>query len=317
MAEPQMKAFDLTVLGEVALDVVLAGVDKVPKSWATLGTTKVAGIFTAGSAGYVSQCFSKLGGRSAIVSRIGDDEIGRILLEGFRKSNVSTDYLIVDNLVRTEVSTVIVYNNGNKASIVTKIPTLHSRFLNLAFLDRTRAVHVGGYLLIPSLWGDNIKRILRRAAREDAITSLDPQMSATGRWSEAFQGVLEHLHILLLDEAEAIRISRKRRLINAIEHLHKHGVKTIAVKAGSKGCVVSGDGRLHYVSGLRPKVVSTIGAGDAFDAAFIYGVLNKWPLRRIAEFSNVAAGMSTTQLGCATAIQQAKDVEKIVRLHYT
>ena len=311
-----MKHFDLTVLGEVALDVVLAGVDKVPHSWAMLGTTRHAGIFTAGSAGYVAQCFSKLGGRSAIVSRIGEDEVGRILLAGFRKNNVSTDYLIVDGMTRTELSTVIVYNDGNKASVVTKIPPLHSRFLDLSFLDRTRAIHIGGYLLIPSLWGNNVKTLLRKAARVDAITSLDPQMSATGRWKEAFQGVLEQLHILLLDEEEAIRISGKKRLINAIEQLHKSGVKTIAVKAGNRGCVVSSDGRLHSVRGIHPKVVSTIGAGDAFDAAFLYGVLNKWPLQKVAEFSNVAAGMSTTQLGCATAIPPARDLEKLVRTYY-
>jgi len=311
-----MKRFDLSVLGEVALDVVLAGVDRVPKSWATLGTTQHAGIFTAGSAGYVAQCFSKLGGRSAVVSRIGDDEVGRIILDGFRKRNVSTDYLSVDSRVRTEVSTVMMYNNGNKASIITRIPPLQSRFLDLAFLEQTRAVHVAGYLLIPSLWGNNIKRILRKANREDAITSLDPQMSATGRWSEAFQSVFEQLHILLLDEQEAIRISKKRRLINAIECLHKNGVEIIAVKAGSRGCVVSEDGRLHLVKGRRPRVVSTIGAGDAFDAAFLYGVLNRWSLRKVAEFSNIAAGISTTQLGCANALPTARDIEKLVRVRY-
>lgn len=176
-----MEAFDLSVLGEVAIDVILAGVEEVPKSWSTLGTTKAAGIFTAGSAGYVAQCYSKLGGPAAIVGRIGDDEVGRMVLEGFRQSNVSTRYLMVDKHARTEVSTVLVYNNGNKASIVNKIPSLESRFLDVRFLERTRALHIGGYLLIPSLWGNNIRELLRKATRENVIISLDPQMSATGQ----------------------------------------------------------------------------------------------------------------------------------------
>ena len=311
-----MKDFDLAVLGEVAIDVVLAGVDKVPKNWATLGTTRAAGIFTAGSAGYVARCFSKLGGRAAIVSKIGNDEFGRMLIHGFRTSNVSTRYLTVGRHTRTELSTVMVYKNGNKGSIVTKIPPLNPQSLDLTFLERTRALHVGGYLLIPSLWGKNIRRILRKASLEDTLTSLDPQMSATGRWTEAFNGVYERLHILLLDEEEAIRISQKKNVINAIQHLHRNGVQTIAVKAGHRGCVVSGGGKLHSVKGFKSQVVSTIGAGDAFDAAFIFGVLRKWPLLKVAEFSNLVASVSTTQLGCATAIPRAEDLEKRIPAHY-
>jgi len=311
-----MKTFDLTVLGEVAIDVILAGVQEVPKSWSTLGRTKAAGIFTAGSAGYVAQCYSKLGGRAAIVGRIGDDEVGRMVLEGFQQSNVSTRYLMVDKRARTEVSTVLVYNDGNKASIVNEIPSLDSRFLDSTFVEKTRALHIGGYLLVPSLWGNNIRRLLRRATRENVVICLDPQMSATGQWSKAFQGVFEHVHVLLLDEVEAIRISKKKRLVDAIEYLHRNGVQTVAVKAGRKGCVVSGGGKLYTVRGLRPRVISTIGAGDAFDAAFIYGVLRNWPLRKLAEFSNTAASLSTTQLGCATAIPQAKELERLVETYY-
>jgi sugar/nucleoside kinase (ribokinase family) len=209
-----------------------------------------------------------------------------------------------------------VYNNGNKASIVSKIPPLDSRLFDLTFLEKTRALHIGGYLLIPSLWGNNIRRLLRKADRENVVISLDPQMSATGQWSKAFRGVFEHLHVLLLDEMEAIRISKKKRLGDAIEHLHRKGVQTVAVKAGSKGCVVSNGGKVYSVKGLEPKVVSTIGAGDAFDAAFIYGVLKNWPLRKIAQFSNTAASVSTTQLGCATALPRAKDLERLVDAYY-
>ena len=300
----------------MAIDVLLAGVDKVPRSWSELGRTKAAGIFTAGSAGYVAQCYAKLGGRTAIVARIGDDQAGQIILDGFRQSQVSTRYLIVDNYARTEVSTVLVYNNGNKTSIISEVPPLDSRLLDLRFLNETKALHIGGYLLIPSLWGNNIRGILRRASRADVIVSLDPQMSATRQWSKAFRGICEQLHVLLVDEVEAIRISGKRNLLNAIEHLHRNGVQIVAVKAGRKGCVVSEGGKLCTVKALKAKVVSTIGAGDAFDAAFMYGVLKKWHLEKVAQFSNAAASISTTQLGCATAIPHARRVKRLADDYY-
>ena len=311
-----MKNIDLVVLGEVALDVVLAGVDKIPHRWSEVGNVQSAGVFTAGSAGYVAQCFSKLGGRAAIVGRIGDDSLGRIVIEGFHDCGVSTSNLVVDEAFETEVSTVVVYNDGNKSSVVSKVPPLRLDRLDPRCLHGAKALHIGAYLMLPDLWGRDIIRWIRRAKREGISVSLDPQMSATGVWGKAFEGVLEHLDLLLLDEVEARKISRKKHTSDAVEYLFGQGVPTVAVKAGRRGCIIGEHGRIRSVDAFRTKQVSTIGAGDAFDAAFIHGYLHDWPMEKIARFSNVIASLSMTKLGCVTAIPRAKDAEKIVKAHY-
>jgi sugar/nucleoside kinase (ribokinase family) len=310
-----MKTYDLVALGEIAVDVVLAGVGRIPRSWSLLGRTKTAGIFAAGSAGYVAECYAKLGGRAAVAGRIGRDNVGRIVADGFHQCNVSTRYLVVDKDCETEVSTVIVYNNGNKASVLTEIPPI-DHLIDFSFIKKTRALHIGGYLLLPEMWGRNIKRLLKMADRENVPVSLDPQMSATGQWSDAFRGVFDGLDLLLLDEVEALSISGKRTSSDAIEKLLKNGVGVVAVKAGRKGCIVGGNGEIFRVKAVRTRTVSTIGAGDAFDAAFIYGRLRKWPLDKVAKFANVVASTSTTHLGCMTAIPRAEEAERIMNAHY-
>jgi sugar/nucleoside kinase (ribokinase family) len=312
-----MKNVDLVVLGEVALDVVLAGVDKIPRRWSEVGNVRSAGIFTAGSAGYVAQCFSKLGGRAAIVGRIGDDSLGKIVVEGFHDCNVCTNSLAVDKAFETEVSTVIVYNDRNKSSVVSKVPPLRLDKLDPTCLHGAKAFHIGAYLMVPDIWGHDIVRWIRHAEREGISVSLDPQMSATGEWKKAFEGVLEHLDLLLLDEVEVRKISGKKRTPDAVEYLFGQGVSTIAVKAGRRGCIVGEHGRIRSVGAFRTKPVSTIGAGDAFDAAFIYGHLHHWPIEKTARFSNVVAALSMMKLGCVTAIPRAKEAEKIVKAHYT
>jgi sugar/nucleoside kinase (ribokinase family) len=311
-----MKNIDLLVLGEVALDVILAGVDKVPHRWSEVGKVREAGVFAAGSAGYVAQCFSQLGGRAEIAGRIGDDSPGAIVIEGFLECGVSTRNLVVDDLASTEVSTVIVYNDGSKSSVVTDVPPLVLSRLNRHCLDEARALHVGGYLLFPSLWGRPLIRLIRYAKRKGALVSLDPQMSATGEWRKAFEGVLEHLDLLLLDEVEARKIAHKNETGDAIEHLLAEGVPRVAVKAGRRGCMIGEPGRIHSVEPFKTKPMSAIGAGDAFDAAFIYGTLHGWPVEMTARFSNVVAGLSMTKLGCMTAIPKAKHAERIVRAYY-
>jgi len=311
-----MKNVDLLVLGEVALDVILAGVDRVPHRWSEIGKVKAAGVFAAGSAGYMAQCFSKLGGRAAIVGRIGDDSPGGIVIEGFHDCGVSTSLLVTDEAVNTEVSTVIVYNDDDKSSVVTEVPPLSLNRLDLHCLRGAKALHIGGYLLLPDLWGRPLVRWIRYAKHEGALVSLDPQMSATGEWRKAFEGVLEHLDLLLLDEVEARKISHKEQTLDAVEHLLAEGVSTVAVKAGKRGCIIGEHGRIHSTRPFKTKPVSAIGAGDAFDAAFIYGTLHDWPIEKTARFSNVVAALSMTKLGCMTAIPRAKDAEKIMRTYY-
>jgi sugar/nucleoside kinase (ribokinase family) len=311
-----MKNVDLVVLGEVALDVILAGVDKIPRRWSEVGNVRAAGIFAAGSAGYVAQCFSKLGGRAAIIGRIGDDSLGKIVVEGFRDCDVSTSNLVVDEAFETEVSTVVVYNDGNKSSVVSRVPPLRLDRLDPRCLHGARTLHIGAYLMLPDLWGRDIIRWINHAKREGISVSLDPQMSATGEWKRAFEGVLEHLDLLLLDEVEARKISGKKRTPDALEYLFGQGVSTVAVKAGKRGCIIGEYGRIRSVEAIRTKPVSTIGAGDAFDAAFIYGYLHDWPIEKTARFSNVIAALSMTKLGCMTAIPRAKDAEETVKVHY-
>ena len=311
-----MKNIDLVVLGEVALDVVLAGVDKIPHRWSEVGNVQTAGVFTAGSAGYVAQCFAKLGGQAAIVGRIGDDSLGRIVIEGFHDCGVSTSNLVVDEAFETEVSTVVVYNDGNKSSVVSKVPPLRLDRLDPRCLHGAKALHIGAYLMLPDLWGRNTIRWIRHAKREKTLVSLDPQMSATGEWGKAFEGILEHLDLLLLDEVEARKISRRKHTLDAVEYLVGQGVSTVAVKAGKRGCIIGEHSRIHSVKAFKTKPISTIGAGDAFDAAFIYGSIHGWPVEKTARFSNAIAALSMTKLGCMTAIPKAKDAERIVKAYY-
>ncbi len=311
-----MRNAELVVLGEVALDVILAGVDKIPHRWSEVGNVQTAGVFTAGSAGYVAQCFSKLGGRAAIVGRIGDDSLGRIVIEGFHDCGVSTSNLVVDEAFETEVSTVVVYNDGNKSSVVSKVPPLRLDRLDSKCLHGAKALHIGAYLMLPDLWGRNTIRWIRHAKREKTLVSLDPQMSATGEWGKAFEGILEHLDLLLLDEVEARKISRRKHTLDAVEYLVGHGVSTVAVKAGKRGCIIGEHSRIHSVKAFKTKPISTIGAGDAFDAAFIYGSIHGWPVEKTARFSNAIAALSMTKLGCMTAIPKAKDAERIVKAYY-
>ena len=311
-----MQVSDLIVFGEVALDIILAGVDQVPRRWTILGTAKAACAVTAGSAGYVAQCFSKLGGRASVIGKIGSDNVGNFVLDGFRRCSVSTKDLIVDREADTEISTVIVYNDGNKSSVVSGILPLTSSDFTQRSLTDGRAFHFAGFLLYPNLWGKRAVSLFKMVEKEGLFISVDPQMSATGVWAQPFEGILEHLDALLLDEEEARRISRRKRITDAVESLLKDGPRIVAVKSGARGCTIGYGDRVRNIKAYKVTPVSTIGAGDAFDAAFIFGSLRNWSVEKTARFANVVAAISTTRYGCTTAIPAARTAEKLSQAYY-
>jgi sugar/nucleoside kinase (ribokinase family) len=264
----------------------------------------------------VAQCFSKLGGHASVVGKIGNDNVGKLVLEGFRTCGVSTKGLIVDNDVETEISTVIIYNDGNKSSVVSDILPLSPGAFRRKGLTNRNAFHFAGFLLYPNLWGSHAVSLFKMVSKAGLFASVDPQMSATGAWRQPFKGILEHVDLLLLDEEEARRISGRKRISDSVELLLRDGVRMVAVKLGAEGCMVGCADRIHRIRAYRVKPVSTIGAGDAFDAAFIFGCLKNWSIEKTGRFANVVAAFSTTEYGCMNAIPRARVAETLSEKYY-
>ena len=81
------------------------------------------------------------------------------------------------------------------------------------------------------------------------------------------------------------------------KHLRKFGVQTVVLTRGSRGCVVYGDGSRVEIKGEPVEVVDTVGAGDAFTAAFIVGQLRNWPLEPTARLANRVGGLVASRSG--------------------
>ena len=79
-----------------------------------------------------------------------------------------------------------------------------------------------------------------------------------------------------------------------------------------KGCLCKSKNKCFVHSPFKVKVVDTTGAGDAFHGAFIYGMLKKWNLEKIAEFSNAVAAINCTKLGGRSGLPNLKEVNKFL-----
>jgi len=301
---------DLVVVGEVGVDVILLGVSKIPKNWSDVELVEEGALLPAGSAGYVAQCFSKLGGSCRLVGKIGDDDLGRYLVRQFKKYGVDVNFLKISSDEETEITVILIFKDWEKIQFITKIPPLTSEDIDPSCLDGARALHFAGYLLMPELWGDASEQLARRAKADGLFVSLNTQMCPREDWASPLKEVLKYVDLLLVDEEEAKRISGAQVIESASKALRELGPKIVAIKMGKEGCYVSSKEGEIRVPGVTVSPICTVGAGDAFDSAFILGAINRWEIGKTARFANSVAALSTTKLGCSTALFNADDMAK-------
>ncbi|MDH5362701.1 MAG: carbohydrate kinase family protein [Aigarchaeota archaeon] len=302
----------IVAVGEVAVDVIATGMPRIPKKWSEVEIIENFGVYPAGSAGYFAQCLARLGMGCSIVGKIGADQFGEFLLAEFQKEKVDTRFLKISKTDETAITLLLVLRNRKKISFVTRPPRIESSDIDFGCLAGASHLHFSGYLMVPSMWGRPTITLMKRAREEGLQTSLDTQMSITGNWRKPLSGVLEHVDLLFLDQDEARKVSGVSSLKRAGRILLKRGPRTVVVKLGKRGCrIFTGDEDIT-VPGYTVKALSTVGAGDAFDAGYLYSTTMNWPLTRRGAFANAVAALSCTAMGCKHGIKSATQAMRFI-----
>src|SRR5699024_10041617 len=120
-----------------------------------------------------------------------------------------------------------------------------------------------------------------------------------------------YVDIFLPNEAELLYLTGKSELISAIEYISPF-VKVLAVKKGNKGSIVYHEGQFIELPGyLNKKVVDAIGAGDSFNAGFIYKYLSGASLKICQDFGNLCGAINTTSSGGVSAFENTDKFKSI------
>lgn len=298
-----MKTFDILVAGEINPDLILSGdvepvfgqVEKLIDSAAlTIGSSSA--IFACGAA--------RLGLKVAFIGRCGDDVFGRFMLDEMQARDVDVENVIIVPGGSTGLSVIL--NRGVDRAILTQpglIADLRAEDLPDVLLREARHLHVAGYFLQTNLQ-PGLPDLFRRARSFGLTTSLDTNYDPSEKWS-GFDRLLSVTHIFLPNEAEAKSLSGREDLDGAAKSLSSQ-VETLAVKLGAAGALGIQNGETVRVSSIPVNVVDTVGAGDSFDAGFIYGYLQGWSLDKSLRTAAICGALSTRKAG-GTGAQPALD----------
>lgn len=303
------KPFDLIVVGDVNADLILSG-DVTPAFGQVEKLLDDASLVVGGSATIFAFGAARLGMRVAFIGKVGDDVFGRFMLDALETRGIDTASVVRDPVVKTGLTVIL--SRGHDRAMLTHAGTIGAlRYdeIDLELFSLARHVHMGSYYLLENLLPD-VPRLFAEARRRGCTVSLDTNYDPSERWDSGIGETLRHVDIFLPNETELARIARTDNWRSALHKLAQT-VPTVVAKLGAGGAAVQQGSQFVHQPVLPVDVVDTTGAGDSFDAGFIYGHLAGWPLERTLAMA-MACGACSTRAAGGTAAQP--DLEQALAL---
>ncbi len=298
--------FKIGVLGPINIDLILRG--NAPQEMEALrkwsGPSEV-NCLLAGAAGYVSQDLRKVGNDVHLVTCLSDDPFGDLLRNALKKAGISIQHVLTEPGTLSAMAIFLLLFGDKKRPLTFRLPTHHGwpPALTLPaqnFLLDANLLHCCGYLHFADLWTDQVPALLKNAKAKGMLTSLDPQFPLAPLdppWIKVLEPLLPHLDVLFVDESEAVNIAGTKTFEEAGEVLAKK-VPTVALKLGEKGVLIISKGARYQIPAVTPKkFTDSIGAGDAFDAGFLQGLLEGMPVEKAGKLGALAASLSLAGVG--------------------
>lgn len=304
------KRFDVLVVGELNVDLILNSIDSFPE----MGKEKLAksmNLTLGSSSAIFASNLSSLGSKVSFLGKIGDDLFGVLVNDSLVNKGVNTDYLIRSKEWNTGAT--IVLNFDEDRAMVTYPGAMEHLTINDIpdeALRSSKHMHFSSYFLQPGMQSGIID-LFKKAKEFGLTTSLDIQWDPNEKWDFDYRKMLSFVDIFLPNEQELLFLTEENSIDNALKKL-ENTAKHIAVKLGSKGSLLVTDGKsIFKESYLNKNVVDAIGAGDSFNAGFIFKFINDFPLEECQDFGNLTGAINTTAAGGTTAFTNYDDILKI------
>ncbi len=309
-----VKRFDVSIAGEINMDLVLYGLpEEMPTERELLASNFVPTL--GGSSAIVAHNLAALGAKVGFVTYVGRDALGEMALQRLAASGVDTSRVAyAPSSVSSGVT--ILLHHGERRRILTYLGTINElsrKDLDFDYLSDAQHFHISSLFLQRALAPD-LPQLCKDLKRAGLTISLDTNDDPENRWDGVLHELLPHVDILLPNRDEACRMAKRADVEEALKELANR-VPCVAIKCGAMGVMVQAGSTVWHVDGVQVTPVDAIGAGDSFDAGFLAAFLRGASWEECAYQGNVAGALSTLRSGGTEAFRDAALREEFLRNH--
>lgn len=275
----------------------------------------------AGAPFNVAIGIDRLGDPVNLISAVGQDEHGARALNHLRSVGFNPEYVKVLEDLSTGVAEIHIDVYDNPSYFIPRPAAFDSMTITDEDIQEISA-------FCPQwIYFGTLTQTSRQ--NEELVTSLThrfPGISCfydlnlrDGHWNfPLVQRLARHATVLKLNHAEAQELFALESTDSfSLDHFcsswsSRYAIETICITLGGQGCALFSRGKMIVVPGFPIKVVDTVGAGDAFTAGFLHGLVHNWPLAQTAKFANALGSIVASR---ATAIPDWAPEEVQAMLH--
>ena len=309
-----MARFDVTIAGELNLDLILYGLPEEMAPERELLADRM--LLTLGSSSaIVAHNLASLGSRVGFQSLIGDDQFGQSARERLEQAGVDVSHVrATAGPVKTGLTVILPRQSWRH--ILTYAGTIAELSLNdldFDYLTDSRHFHLSSFFLQKKLRPDTAT-LFQKLKAAGLTISLDTNDDPDDLWDGGLRDVLPCVDVFLPNAREACRIAGTSDAEAAARRLAEL-VPLVVVKLGPEGAMARRGGETFYCPALKVTAVDPVGAGDSFDAGFLHEYLQGGDLRACLAAGNLAGALSITGPGGTEAFRDRAHRERFFGDH--
>jgi len=261
-----------------------------------------------GSAANTTVGLARLGINVGFVGKIALDREGDLQLADFSKEHVDTNGIIQAKKGHSGNVMGFVDAKGARALYIQSgiNDTIASEEVNMKYVSQAQFLHLTSFVGEQSF--ETQKKIVETLPANVKV-SFDPGILYIRKGITQLESIIKKTHVMMPNSIELEQLTGEKDPKQGAAFLIKKGVKVVAVKMGADGCYVTDGKEEHRIEPFKVQVVDTTGAGDAFCAGFLYGLLNKKSLKECGRIGNFVGSRCVMKMGARPGLPYVKDLK--------
>ncbi len=316
MPEPAAAEVPVVCTGVVVADHLSTPISHLPAA-GELVTADELILSLGGCAANAAVDLARLGVRSAVCGRVGNDVFGRFVAETLAASGVDVRALSVDPEHATS-QTLIVNVKGQDRRFVHTFGAnrgLSIHDLDAAIKTPPRILYLGGYLILPNLDAEALADRFARLRRAGTTTVLDVACPGRADYLAKLTPVLRETDVFLPNTDEATLILGETDPVRQADAFRQLGAGRVVVTMGGEGAIAVSDAHRLWLGTYPVAYVDGSGGGDAFDAGYIAGLLDGRDELDCLRLASALGASCVRSVGTTTGVFNRQEAEAFLAAH--
>jgi ribokinase len=290
------------IIGNLCVDLIIRNVPHLP-TWGqeVIGGTHL--LVSSGQTGYTAFALRRLGVPTSVLGNVGEDSNGKQVIDDLNTYGIDTSGTIITSGGQTGITVAIVRQDGERAFVTTLGSSLDfNKAMILEHWDKpaqAAIVCLVGLFNIPNLTLKDAACVLGKARQSGKITMLDTGWDPHNWQPETlsdFRQLLNQVTLFMPNFDEARAITGKNTPEEAAIELQQYGPEIIVIKCGSEGSYCRKENRTYFAAPHKVTVYDAVGAGDTFNAGFLFGLRRNWSMDACLAFGNTTASLYISRI---------------------